>query len=141
MMFILISSACRPQQMDTETVVDAEGQLTSTSVLEFTLQSAIIDGRMAFVGVGGPIDAIINPDLLVQPGQTVHMTLINGDGMPHDLQIAELDVQIPMLRERGATATARFTVSENQMGSYSYYCTVSGHRQAGMEGQLVIAGP
>jgi nitrite reductase (NO-forming) len=127
--------------MDTKTVVDAESLLTSTSVLEFTLQSAIVDGRMAFVGVGGILDGIINPDLLVQPGQTVYITLINGDGMPHDLQISELGFHMPMLREKGATATASFTVSENQMGSYSYYCTVSGHRQAGMEGQLVIVGP
>ncbi|MCK6578266.1 MAG: hypothetical protein L6Q98_09205 [Anaerolineae bacterium] len=137
---VLISAACSPQQLDTEIVVDAESQPTSTSALEFTLRSAIVDGRMVFVGIGGTIDGITNPDLLVRPGQSVYLTVINGDGMPHDLQIAELDVHIPMLHAREATASARFTISENHAGSYRYFCTVSGHRQAGMEGQLVIVG-
>jgi len=31
-----------------------------------------------------------------------------------------------------------FTVGKNQSGTYPYFCTVPGHRQAGMEGKLIV---
>ena len=33
---------------------------------------------MVFVGAGGEIDGIINPDLVVQSGETVHIVIMEG---------------------------------------------------------------
>src|SRR5690606_20997941 len=50
-----------------------------TPDVSFTLETAIADGRLAFVGVGGTIDGVVNPTLEVTLGQVVQVTLINGD--------------------------------------------------------------
>src|SRR5262245_4106476 len=40
---------------------------------------------MAFIGVGGSIDGIINPELSADVGDTVKITVTNGDAIQHDL--------------------------------------------------------
>lgn len=107
----------------------------------FTLQTDVLEGRLVYVGVGGEIDGITNPDLVVQPGGTVRVVLVNGDGMPHDLYLPDFNVKTPLLISKGKTAEVSFTVGEDQMGTYVYYCTQPGHRQAGQEGNLIVAGP
>jgi len=49
--------------------------------VEFTLKTSMADGRMGFIGVGGEIDGKTNPELHVQPGDTVHLVLVNDNGM------------------------------------------------------------
>ena len=36
--------------------------------LEFSLKTAVQDGRMVYVDAGGDLDGVVNPDLVVQPG-------------------------------------------------------------------------
>ncbi len=103
---------------------------------EFTLKTAMADGRMVFVGVGGEIDGVIDPTLNVQQGEIVRVVLINDDGMLHDLAIPALDAQTSMTTSKGQNANVVFEVHKS--GEYVYYCTVSGHRQAGMEGKLIV---
>ena len=47
---------------------------------------------MAFQGVGGSIDGQINPLLTANVGDTVRLTVINGDPILHDLTISEFNV-------------------------------------------------
>lgn len=107
--------------------------------LEFMLETAMLEGRMVFVGVGGEIDDVVNPDLKVDSGQSVRVVIINGDGISHDFAIPDLNVQSPLVVTKGQTATVTFEVGES--GVFDYYCTVSGHRQMGMEGKLIVADP
>jgi plastocyanin len=131
---ILVVSGCGTQQA----LDRAEMDFGSAKVVEFTLETGIVDGRMAFVGNGGDIDGLINPDLVVQAGEAVRMTVIDGDGMPHDLSIPGLGVKTRRVSSKGAAAELGFMPSEDQVGSFVYFCTVSGHREAGMEGKLVL---
>ena len=103
----------------------------------FKLTTTLLDGRMVFLGVGGEIDGMTNPDLVAQTGDMVQVTLINGDGMPHDLAIPDLNVQTAMMTGKGQTAEVVFEISA--AGEFAYYCTVSGHRQAGMEGNFIVS--
>lgn len=105
---------------------------------EYALQTAIRDGRMVFVGIGGEIDGVVNPELVARFGTHVRVTLINGDGMPHDLSIAELGIKTPLISAKGSETGVSFSVTEGQEGTYDYFCTVSGHRQAGMAGKFVV---
>src|ERR1041384_5848695 len=47
----------------------------SGKTIEYSLQTGMIDGKMAFVGVGGGIDGVTNPTLSANVGDTVKVTL------------------------------------------------------------------
>jgi nitrite reductase (NO-forming) len=108
---------------------------------EFTLKTVAEGGKLAYIGVGGEIDGVINPDLVVQPGDVVRIVLVDGDGMPHDLFLPDWDVKSDYVVKIGDETEIVFEVGEMQPGSYVYYCTVPGHRQAGQEGKLVVSIP
>jgi len=103
--------------------------------VEYTLQTGMVEGRMAFIGQGGDIDGIVNPDVVVDAGATARITVVNGDGIPHDLVLPGLGIKSATLSGKGASTDVFVTADE---GSYVYYCSVSGHRQAGMEGRLIV---
>ncbi|RIK32162.1 MAG: nitrite reductase, copper-containing, partial [Chloroflexi bacterium] len=90
-----------------------------------------------YVGVGGEIEGLINPDLSVQAGNIVQINVLNGDGVSHDLALPALGVQTALGMARDKMVSVTFKA--DQSGVYPYTCTVSGHRQAGMEGRLVVA--
>ena len=110
-------------------------------VVEFTLKTITNNGGLAYIGIGGEIDGIVNPDLTVQPGDVVHVTLVNGDGMPHDLLLPDFDVKTSYVSKIGEQTEVIFQVGDMQPGTYVYYCTVPGHRQAGQEGKLIVSTP
>lgn len=116
------------------TVAQAE-----TNVVEFTLLTQLGgDPAMAFVGVGGEIDGIANPELVVNLGDTVRITVINGDPTWHDLKIDEFNVDTGQLLEDEQTVIVEFVA--NQPGNFEYYCSVPGHREVGMKGLLRVVG-
>ncbi|MCL4861406.1 MAG: cupredoxin domain-containing protein [Caldilineaceae bacterium] len=103
----------------------------------FTLRTGLAEGRLVYVGVGGEIEGLINPDLSVQAGDMVQINVLNGDGVSHDLALPTLGVQTALGMARDKMVNVTFKAG--QSGVYPYICTVSGHRQAGMEGRLVVA--
>ena len=100
--------------------------------------------------------------LAVPANQPVRLTLVNDGVLEHDFTIREIavaDVHAPAASEAddhamsedvhdlalhvaapasGGQAVLEFTPTE--AGEYEYYCTVSGHKEAGMVGTLVV-GP
>lgn len=113
----------------------------SGTLVEFALETQKTGGKMVFAGVGGEIDGVINPDLVVQPGDTVRLVLTNGDGIPHDLAIPEFDVKSGLVSKKGQSSEVSFTVPGDSSGIYDYFCTLPGHRQAGQEGKLIVGNP
>lgn len=111
------------------------------TLVEFSLETQVKDGKMVFVGLGGKIDGLVNPDLVVPPGATVLVTLVNGDGIMHDLSFPDFKAKTAMVSARGQSAAVSFAVAGDQTGTYPYYCTQPGHRQAGQEGKLVVGEP
>ncbi len=93
---------------------------------------------MVYVGVGGDIDGQINPDLEVEAGSRARITLINDDGMAHDLSVPAFGAKTPIISAHGSEAEVAFTIKRGQEGTYDYFCTLAGHRQAGMEGRLIV---
>lgn len=113
---------------ETAEVIDSE------PTIEFTLKTMLGEGGFYFLGVGGEIDGIKNPDLHVKEGDIVKVTLINGDGVEHDLVI--FGRMAEHVKEKGEATHLVFRADE--AGEYSYYCAVPGHREAGMEGLLIV---
>jgi plastocyanin len=69
----------------------------------------------------------------VEAGEAVEIELTAHD-VEHDFVIDELDAHVAA--EAGETASGGFVAHE--AGTYTYYCSVAGHRDAGMEGELVV---
>lgn len=75
-----------------------------------------------------------DPDeIRVDAGESIAIVLASEDIL-HDLTIDELDAHVAAAR--GETAEGGLIADEP--GRYTYYCTVTGHREAGMEGTLVV---
>jgi plastocyanin len=62
--------------------------------------------------------------------------VLRSDDILHDFTIDELDAHVAA--GRGQTEEGGFTAGE--AGEYTFYCSVDGHREAGMEGTLVVEG-
>ena len=73
-------------------------------------------------------------ELRAKVGETVALRLENQDTQSHSFDIDEFTVHA--LLPAGATSLALFTPSTP--GSYTFYCGLPGHREAGMVGTLVV---
>jgi nitrite reductase (NO-forming) len=102
----------------------------------YTLRSGIAEGRMVYIGVGGAIDGKINPLLTAAEGQVVQLTLINGEGAAHDIVFPDQDARSTRVTGKGASTTLAFVARKS--GDFVYFCSVPGHRLAGMEGQFIV---
>jgi nitrite reductase (NO-forming) len=106
----------------------------------FTLRSGVAQGRMVYIGVGGDIDGKVNPKLIVHEGETVQINLINGEGAEHDVVIDQFAARTDRVLARGASTSLAFLA--DRAGEFVYFCSVPGHREAGMEGRIeIMPGP
>lgn len=121
---------------DKTTSAETSAEMAVTPDVAFTLQTNIVEGRLVYVGVGGIIDGVVNPDLRVKSGDVVQVTLVNGDGAGHDIAIPDFDAHSDHVVGQGASTVIVFRA--DQAGTFPYYCTLPGHRQIGMEGQLMV---
>jgi plastocyanin len=71
------------------------------------------------------------------PAGSNDVELDNQGAIMHNVVIEELDDQ--MILEAPGGETDSGTV-ELEAGEYTYYCSVPGHRAAGMEGTLTVSG-
>ena len=78
-----------------------------------------------------------DPDeITVTAGEDVAIVLTSDD-LLHDLTFDEIDAHV----SAGRGETAEGGLRADEPGEYTYYCTVTGHREAGMEGTLVVEEP
>jgi nitrite reductase (NO-forming) len=93
-------------------------------------------GMPAATGDSAALDVSISgfspSELEVKEG-TISLTLKNLDAFAHDFVIDELGVKVPI----GASATVK-TSFDAKPGVYTFYCSIPGHREAGMEGTLTV---
>jgi nitrite reductase (NO-forming) len=108
-------------------------------VVEYTVRTQIGgEPTMAFVGVGGDIEGVVNPELTANVGDTIRLTVVNGNPVLHDLRIDAFHVESGNLTEEGQSVTMEFVAT--QPGEFEYYCGIPGHREIGMKGLLRITG-
>ena len=89
---------------------------------KYTLRSGIAEGRMVYIGVGGAIDGKVNPLLTAAEGQVVQVTLINGEGVEHDIVFPDQDTKSPRVTGKGASTTIAFRATKS--GDFTYFCSV-----------------
>jgi nitrite reductase (NO-forming) len=130
---LLITACGGGQSAKPAEVAGANGQV------EYHLKSGLLDGKMVFLGVGGSIDGQTNPTLKAKAGDVVTITMESGEGAEHDISFPDFNATSEKVSGQGNTVTLTFTVDKG--GSFAYFCTVPGHREAGMEGKIETEGP
>jgi nitrite reductase (NO-forming) len=113
--------------------------VTSHPDASFTLMTNVGPNGMTFRGVGDAIDGVDNPTLRVPANSVVQITLIDGDGSEHDISVPAFKVLSNHVIGKRASTVVVFRA--DTVGSYDYFCTLPGHRQAGMQGTLVVGNP
>jgi uncharacterized cupredoxin-like copper-binding protein len=121
---VLLASACgggddeaEPQPPAATTEMDMDGT---------TLQlAADPDGALEF-----------DQESLEAPAGMVMIELENEASVPHDVAVEGQGVD-----EKSETVTGGSTtlMVELEPGTYTFYCSVPGHREAGMEGTLTVS--
>jgi len=106
----------------------------AATLKRYELHTNIVDGKMVYVDAKGQV----NPTLVANAGDTIELVLESGEGAEHDLVIPELNVASPKFNSETGKITVRFKVT--RPGTFTYFCSIPGHRQIGMEGQLEIGG-
>jgi uncharacterized cupredoxin-like copper-binding protein len=71
----------------------------------------------------------------VSAGERVKIIFKNEGKVPHNLVIQELNIKTRTIGG-GQTDTIEFTAPSS--GTYTFYCSIPGHRSAGMEGKLEV---
>ncbi len=110
-----------------------------TPTVRFRLRTELAEGKLAFVGVGGDIEGLVNPTLHVAEGAVVQVGLVNGDGIEHDAVFPDFKAGTDRVNRKGASSVTVFRA--DKAGEFEYFCSLPGHRQAGMAGKLVVGGP
>ena len=116
-------------------------------IIGVVLTVTLISGGLGSVDFTGPPDVILTipmqdvkfltEDITVNKGDNVLITLVNSDPIRHDFTIDELDIKVDLWDE-GQVFNLGFTAERE--GTYSFYCSIEGHRLAGMEGTITING-
>jgi plastocyanin len=81
------------------------------------------------------VDIAFEPkELTISANTDVVVTITNNGALQHDFTIDELGVKSDLL---GGGESTEVTINA-AAGTYEYYCSVTGHREAGMVGTLTV---
>lgn len=100
------------------------------------------DGAVAqdgFVSVVGTDGLRFEPDTISVPAGEFTVELVNEPILDHTFTIEFAggdDIEVVAARP-GETGTGTVTL---EPGTYTFYCSVPGHREGGMEGTLTVTG-
>ncbi|HWI80498.1 copper-containing nitrite reductase [Ramlibacter sp.] len=129
------ATAATARTAATPVAAKAAAPAAKGAVHKIALKTGMADGKMVFLDGHGQA----NPPLRANVGDTLEITIGSGEGAEHDIVFPELNVQSQKFSAASGPTVLRFTVA--QAGKFTYYCSVPGHRQIGMEGTLEVSGP
>lgn len=106
----------------------SENQLRDSTIIDrdYTLEASML-------GYFSP-DGTRNPTLQANMGDRVRITITNGETMTHDIAMEKLGIKSGTLFEEGSSTSITFWAEKDD----TYYCTIPGHRAAGMVGNFKI---
>ena len=131
----LMLAACSKQAPE----VTAQEQVPADQRTEAAGESGAEAGDAAGEAAGDATWVAIDIDFAsapeTVPAGEVEVTLDNDGRALHDVTFEELGDETVVSVPGGETATGTVAL---ESGTYTYYCSVPGHRAAGMEGQLTV---
>ncbi len=78
------------------------------------------------------------PSKLSAKAGNVTIDFKNPQGLSHDIAVEDPSGKVIGQSELIAESSTSLSLSNLTPGTYHYYCTVPGHREAGMEGTLLV---
>lgn len=90
----------------------------------------------ALVRVSAPGMRFVPDVLEIEAGGVTEIELANQDSREHTLVISDLAVAI--LAGAGQTVRSTVVVHRRNRGLFPFFCSVPGHREAGMEGLVEV---
>jgi plastocyanin len=100
-------------------------------------------GPVAELGVSSPADGslVYQPNGLTAKPGNVAITYTNPSQVPHSIAVATANGNVLGQVQPFTNGKQTVTLSNLAPGKYVFYCTVPGHREAGMQGNItVLAG-
>jgi plastocyanin len=97
-------------------------------------------GAATSLDVTSPSDGglVFDPDSLeAQPG-SLTITYANPSPVPHSLAVEDAEAMVLGETEVFSAGEQEVTIDDLAPGEYVFFCTVPGHREAGMEGDLTV---
>lgn len=79
-------------------------------------------------------DGSRNPTLKANKGDRVRIKITNGELMTHDISLEKMGLKSKVIIEKGTSTSLVFKAVEND----TYFCSVPGHRAAGMVGSFEV---
>lgn len=73
-------------------------------------------------------------EIEVAAGSAVKITIVNKGTLEHDFTIDSLNLKVAA----AVGKTVSGTTAELKAGTYDFYCSVAGHKEAGMVGKLTV---
>lgn len=80
-------------------------------------------------------DLYYEPEELAASAGEISFTMENVGAVEHDLRVEETDDEVISLIDPGETGSGSVSLDA---GTYTLYCSVVGHREAGMESTLTV---
>jgi plastocyanin len=99
-------------------------------------------GETGTIDVSSPADGalVFEPNgLEAQPGNLT-ITYDNPSPVPHSIAVATANGNVLGETQPAAGGEQTLELTDLAPGKYVFYCTVPGHREAGMEGDLTVGG-
>lgn len=92
-------------------------------------------GEAREITVEGDEYAFSPGSITVEAGEKIRLTFKNMGNLAHNFTIDELGVAAKTI-SGGKSETLEFTAEKS--GTFTFYCSIAGHRQLGMEGELEV---
>jgi plastocyanin len=119
----------QPVQTTGKQTTGATGATGTTGAAETLDVSSPADGGLVFQPNG----------LIAKPGN-VTVTYNNPSPVPHSIAVATSNGNVLGEVQPFTDGTQSVDLSNLAPGQYVFYCTVPGHREAGMQGNLTVTG-
>ncbi|HEX9838949.1 MAG TPA: multicopper oxidase domain-containing protein [Anaerolineales bacterium] len=129
---LLISACAGPN------AVPVTGGSSIGRLVEYALITEMGDGKMVFIGDSGGIDGVVNPTLSANVGDTIIIELSSGEGVEHNISFPDFNATSESVVGEGSSTTLEIIVDKG--GSFTYICSVPGHKEAGMVGKFEVTG-
>lgn len=99
-------------------------------------------GGAETLDVSSPADGglIFQPDGLTAQAGNVTVTYDNPSQVPHSIAVATANGNVLGEVQPFTDGSQSVQLTNLAPGEYTFYCTVPGHREAGMEGTLTVGG-
>jgi nitrite reductase (NO-forming) len=138
---IAAAMAFLPAAAGAATPTPAQGKPAATApakagtVHRIALKTGMAGGKMVYLDAQGTV----NPVLRGKLGDVLEITIASGEGAEHDIVFPELKVASKKFDGKTGATTVRVPLTV--AGTLTYYCSIPGHRQIGMEGVVQVEGP